>query len=122
MKKKLSLWAQAVFYLVGGINHFVNPHFYLDLIPRYLVYFDEINILAGVVEIVFGLGLIYKPSRYYAAIGIILMLLAFIPSHVYFIQLGGCVEGGLCAPEWVGWLRLLLIHPILIFWAWSARK
>lgn len=122
MVKKLSLWLQAAFYILGGINHFLNPEFYLDLIPRYLIYFDEINILAGIAEVVLGLGIIYKPTRQYAAIGIILMLIAFIPSHVYFIQIGGCLENGLCAPIWVGWVRLILIHPILMIWAWSIKK
>lgn len=122
MNKKISLWAQAGFYFVGGLNHFINPEFYLDLIPRYLIFFDEINLLAGIMEVVLGIGLLLPVTRNYAAYGIILMLLAFIPSHVYFIQIGGCVEGGLCAPTWVGWVRLVIIHPLLIYWAWSVRK
>ena len=122
MIRKLSLWIQAGFYILGGINHFINPEFYIDMIPPYFVYLDEINLLAGVAEILLGTGLLFRKTRKFAAYGIILMLLAFIPAHVYFIQIGGCIEGGLCAPEWVGWLRLLLIHPLLIIWAWSASK
>lgn len=122
MKHKLSLWLQATFYFLGGLNHFINPQFYLELIPRYLVYFNELNLLAGIAEVILGLGLIYRPTRKMAVYGIILMLIAFIPSHVYFIQIGSCLEGGLCAPAWVGWLRLLLVHPALMFWAWTVRK
>jgi hypothetical protein len=25
-------------------------------------------------------------------------------------------------PAWVAWVRLLLIHPLLIGWAWFVRK
>jgi hypothetical protein len=50
------------------------------------------------------------------------MLICFIPSHVYFIQVGSCIEGVLCAPEWMGWLRLLLFHPILLYWAFWVSK
>ena len=121
MKYKISLLLQAGFYILGGINHFVNPEFYLELIPPYFVYLNEINIMAGICGILLGLGLLYPPTRKYAAIGIMLMLIAFIPSHIYFIQIGGCVDGGLCAPEWVGWFRLLIIHPLLIWWAWSVK-
>ena len=120
--RKLGKLIQAGFYLIGGLNHFIIPEFYLDLIPRYLVFYDEINILAGLVEVIFGIGLVFKPTRKYAAIGIIMMLIAFIPSHVYFIQIGGCVADGLCAPVWVGWVRLVIVHPLLILWAWSVRR
>ncbi|MEL6538098.1 MAG: hypothetical protein AAFQ98_21955 [Bacteroidota bacterium] len=55
--------------------------------------------------------------------GIIAMLLAFIPSHIHFIQLGACVPDGLCTPVWVAWFRLVIIHPCFIFWAyWQGRK
>ncbi|MEM9918721.1 MAG: hypothetical protein AAF990_11530, partial [Bacteroidota bacterium] len=60
-------------------------------------------------------------SRRWAAFGLIAMLIAFVPSHIHFIQIGSCVEGGLCTPPWVAWLRLLLIHPLLIWWAWANR-
>jgi uncharacterized membrane protein len=60
-------------------------------------------------------------TRKWAAYGIIAMLIAFIPSHIYFIQINSCA-GQLCVPTWLGWARLLLIHPLLLFWAWSNRK
>lgn len=122
MKHKISLYLQAAFYLFAGTNHFINPAFYLDLIPDYLPYHDAINLVSGVVEIGFGIGLLFPSTRKLAALGIIAMLIAFIPSHWYFIQIGGCVDGGLCAPLWVGWVRLVIIHPLLIYWAWSCRK
>ena len=122
MIKKVSLYIQVGFYLFAGVNHFIDPEFYLDLIPDYLPAHDFINQLSGIIEIVFGIGLFFKGSRKFSALGIIVMLLAFIPSHVYFIQIGSCVEGGLCVSEWVGWLRLILIHPLLILWAWYHRN
>ncbi len=81
-----------------------------------------INIVAGVVEIALGTALNFRSLRKAASTGIIFMLLAFVLSHIYFIQIGSCVEGGLCVPEWIGWGRLLLIHPLLMWWAWAARK
>lgn len=122
MRKRISLYLQTAFYVFAGSNHFVDPVFYYDLIPTYFSFPVEINWISGVLEILFGIGLILNPTRKFAAFSIIAMLVAFIPSHVYFIQIGGCVEGGLCAPLWVGWIRLILIHPLLIFWAWNHRN
>lgn len=122
IRKVISCWIQSFFYLIAGANHFVNPSFYTDLIPPFFANAAFINDVASGAEILLGLGLLLHKIRKYAVLGIVLMLIAFIPSHVYFIQLGSCVKGGLCVPEWVGWLRLVIIHPLLMYWAWSVRK
>jgi len=122
MRKRLSLVVQVVFYFVAGVNHFINPEFYLPLIPDYLPIPNLINVSAGIIELGLAFGLLFPRTRNFAVMCLILMLIAFIPSHVYFIQVGGCVEGGLCAPLWVGWVRLIIIHPLLIWWIWSVRR
>ena len=122
MKRKLNIWIQGGFYFIAGINHFINPGFYYDLIPKYLGDPVIINIIAGAMELLLGIGLLVPMTRKLSAYGIIGMLTIFILSHVYFVQIGSCIEGGLCVPEWMGWFRLVLIHPLLMYWAWSARK
>lgn len=120
--KRISVYIQAVFYVVAGVNHFVNPEFYLPLIPDYFLFPDTINFLSGFVEIMFGFMLFFDLTRKMGSYLIIFMLGAFIPSHVYFIQIGSCIDSGLCVPEWVGWFRLIVIHPVLMWWAYSLRN
>ena len=122
LPKQSSLYVMSAFYCVAGINHFVNPEFYYPLIPDYFVFPEMINILSGLAEILLGLGLLSSKTRKISAYLIITMLIAFIPSHVYFIQIGSCIDGGLCVAKWLGWVRLVLVHPILLFWVWSVRK
>ena len=110
----------AAFYLIAGINHFINPEMSFGLIPDYLPWKQEINMISGVAEVLLALMLCIPSSRKAAAILIIAMLVAFIPSHIWFIQIGSCIDGGLCTDEWVAWVRLLVIHPILIFWAYRV--
>jgi uncharacterized membrane protein len=119
--RKYGRYALAAFFILAGLNHFVNPGFYLPLIPKYFVYIETINFLSGIAEVILGTGLLFSATRRLSGYLIILLLLAFVPSHIYFIQIGSCVPGGLCVPEWVGWLRLLVVHPLLIGWAWWAR-
>ncbi len=120
--KKAALYLQVVFYLAAGLNHFRKPGSYYGLIPPYLPWYSLINTAAGMAEMVFAAGLVLTVTRKWAAYGIIVMLLAFIPAHIYFIQIGSCIPGGICVPQWVGWLRLLAIHPLLLAWAWWCRK
>jgi uncharacterized membrane protein len=120
--KTIGKYAFALFFVVAGANHFINPDFYLPLIPPFFPYPEAINLLSGIVEIALGVGLALPNFQKYAAYGIVLLMVAFIPSHVYFIQIGSCIEGGLCVPPWIGWVRLLLVHPLLIGLGYYFRK
>ena len=120
--KKISLYIQSIFYVVAGTNHFRNPGFYDGLIPAYLPWHTAINILSGIAEILLGILLFVTPTRNAAAYGIMIMLIAFIPAHIYFIQIGSCIPNGLCVPQWLGWVRLIVLHPLLIAWAAWYRK
>jgi uncharacterized membrane protein len=83
-----------------------------------------INLLSGIFEIAGGIGILISGVRKYASLAIGVLLLAFIPSHVYFIQIGSCVdtEASLCVPEWIGYFRLIVIHPMLLLWSWKLSK
>lgn len=120
--RSVSFYTLIGFYLFAGVNHFVNPEFYYPLVPSYLPWPKTINWISGIAEILLAIGLIFKPTRKLSSYLVIVMLLAFLPSHIYFIELGGCVHEGLCVDAWVMWVRLLVVHPILIMWAWWHRK
>lgn len=118
------LYSMVVFYLFAGYNHFINPTFYLPLIPPYLGQWSvELNLLAGIVELILGILLIPKITRKWAAWGIVLMLIAFIPSHIYFIQRGYFSLGSFTMTPIISWVRLILVQPLLILWAlWISRE
>lgn len=120
--RTLGLWGLIFFYFLAGVNHFVMPEFYFPLIPPSFRFVSTINWISGVLEIFFALGLCFSATRRFAAIGIVLLLIAFLPSHIYFIQIGACASDSLCVPGWVAWLRLVVIHPLLIYWAFLFTK
>lgn len=119
---KISLWIQALFYIGGGINHFISISFYLALIPPSLPYKTEINILTGIIEIVLGIGwLVLKKYRLYISILVIIFLLSILPAHIYHLNMGGCLPEVGCIPVWACWFRIVL-QFVLMYWAWSVRK
>ena len=112
-----------LFYLFAGANHFINPSFYLPIIPPYFFnWANEVNILSGVAEILLALLLIPKSTRLKAGMGIIIMLLAFIPSHIYFIQKGEFMIGSVLFNPLKSSIRLFIGQPLLILWAYWASK
>jgi len=114
--KKISLGLLITGYLLAGINHFRIPAFYIGIIPKYLPFPNILNTLAGLFEIAFALGLIFKPTRKYAAWGIVLLLIAFIPVHTAMLSGHTELNGKHVQPVWA-WVRLFF-QPMLIAWAW----
>ena len=111
------------FYLFAGYNHFATPSFYFPIIPPYLsTWAKEINILSGIAEIVLALLLIPKLTRTIAVKGIIIMLIAFIPAHIYFIQKGTFTLGSITITPLISYFRLLVGQPLLILWVWWSSK
>jgi uncharacterized membrane protein len=121
--RNILLFILILFYLFAGANHFINPSFYLPIIPPYFFnWANEVNILSGVAEILLALLLIPKSTRSKAGIGIIIMLLAFIPSHIYFIQKGEFMIGSVLFNPLKSSIRLFVGQPLLILWAYWASK
>ena len=118
----ISKYSCFLFYLSAGINHIISPDFYIDLIPNYLPHPHIINLLSGLIEITLSLLLLSPKYIKIGAWGIIVLLIFFVPSHIYFIKIGSCVPNGLCVNPIIGWLRLIIVHPILILWAWNVGK
>jgi uncharacterized membrane protein len=122
MLSRILIFFMGAFYVFAGVNHFINPQFYEPLIPDYLPWNSFINYASGVLEIVLGLGIFIPKYRKISAQAILILLVLFIPSHIHFIQIGACIPEGLCTPMWLAWLRLVLIHPVLMFWAYFVSK
>lgn len=118
---KIAVNLLGIFFILGGINHFINPDFYLPLIPDYFPNHSLLNDASGVGEVLAGIAVLIPSTRKHGCNAILFLLIAFLPAHVYFIQKGGCLSDSLCVPVWVAWVRLLVIHPALIYWAFKCR-
>lgn len=78
----------SVFYLLAGINHFRNPEAYYQIIPAYFSDPHLINAISGTTEILLAILLLIPLTRKFACYGIIAMLIAFIPAHIYMLSTG----------------------------------
>lgn len=115
--QRFSLLALSAFMLLAGINHFVNPGFYLDIMPSWLPAKDALNTISGAAEILLAIGLIPEATRRLSSKLIVVMLFLFLAVHIDHI---------IHPPEFVGdypaavtWMRLL-IQFILMHWAWRV--
>jgi len=73
----------SIFYIAVGTKHFIDPAWFVQIMPPYLPFHYELVYLSGFFEILFGLMLIYSKTRYLAAWGLILLLIAVYPANIY---------------------------------------
>lgn len=109
----------AALYVGAGINHFLNPQFYISVMPEWLPDHDFSNWVGGVVEIVLGALLIPVRSRRTAAFLIAGMLIVFF--FVIHIPMVIHYWGDFGTMFWIGVIRLP-IQFVLINWAWKFAK
>ena len=120
MLKKINLAIFCLFYLGAGINHFWHPANYLSIIPPYFPYKELINYASGFLEICCSMLMAFYSTKRIAMYFTIILLIAFIPAHIYLIQLKGCASANFCFPEWIAWVRLFPFQFVLIWWAYKT--
>lgn len=99
-------------FIVGGIAHFVFTRAYANVVPDYLPAHSGVALISGAAEIAGGAGLLFPQTRRYAALGLVILLLAVFPANLWMAQ--HPVRYGI--PRWILWMRLPLQIP-LIYWA-----
>lgn len=99
----------------AGIMHFARPAFFVAIVPDYLPAPAALVAISGAFEIFGGLGLLWTPTRRWAAAGIVLLLIFVFPANLNM----ALHAERFAFPPVLLWLRLPL-QPLLIFWAWFA--
>jgi uncharacterized membrane protein len=73
----------AGFFIVAGISHFTNRHFFTAIVPPYLPWPLALVYLSGVAEIVLGVLLVRPRTSVLAAWGLIALLIAVFPANIH---------------------------------------
>lgn len=109
LAKTVLLVLMAALYIGAGVMHFVNPTFYLAMMPPQLPRPAALIAISGVAEIVLGVALLVPATRVYAAWGIIALLIAVFPANIYAAVADIPGRGG---------YGRLPFQAVLIAWAW----
>ena len=114
--KTVSRYIMSLFYVSVGINHILNPEWFVKIVPPMLLEFNyKLVYLSGVCEVMFGLLILIPKARYYAAWGLILTLAAVFPANIYLAQTNGVAMDTTAA---VAWYRLPFqtVFILLAYW------
>lgn len=115
--KTASKYLLAIFMIMAGTLHFVNPAFFLKIVPPYLPFHKELVLVSGVCEILLGVLLLIPKCSHLAAWGVIALLIAVFPANIYLFQNQDLMP----ASPLVHFLRLPL-QGVFILWAYLHTR
>jgi len=120
LQKSILIIISSIFYTIVGVKHFIEPDYFLSIIPPYLPFHIELVYISGFFEILFGLMILFPKYRYYGSIGLILLLIAVFPANIYLAQNKEAQEAIGASQQIAIWR--LPIQGIFIWIAYWIRK
>ena len=116
--KKILLFLFSVFFISAGIDHFVNPSFYLAIMPPAFPLHLEAVYVSGFFEILGGAGLLFSRFRKISGWGLFALLISVYPANIYMA----------ISPEAFPDISVsalyfrLLLQFVFFYWAYSLTK
>ncbi len=84
--KLFTIYFMSIAYTYVGIRHFIDPDFFLAIMPNYFSLHLFFVYLTGLMEVVFGVLLVFKKTRKIAAYGLIVLLVIVFPANIHLVQ------------------------------------
>lgn len=116
--KRAALLGLAVLFVAAGVNHFVNPAFYVAIMPPYVPAPLFLVYLSGFFELLGGLAVLPRRTRAAAGWGLMVLLLAVYPANIHMALHPELFPE---APAWALYARLPL-QFVFIAWAYWATR
>lgn len=106
-----------LWFLLGGIAHFVATDLEMRIVPPWLPWPREIVWVTGVLELAGAAGLVWRRTRRVAGLGLAALTVAVTPANVYMLQAAARFD----VPVWLLVLRLPLQLVLLGLILWSTQ-
>ncbi len=107
-----------LWFLIGGIAHFTATETEMSIVPPYIPWARTAVLVSGIFELLGAAGLLYRPTRRAALLGLFALTVAVTPCHIYMLQ----HPERFAVPYWALLARLPLQAALLTLIAWCARS
>ena len=106
------------FYMNVGVKHFVEPEWFLQIMPPQFPNHYEAVYLSGFFELLFGFLLINPQTRFLAGWGIIFVMIAVFPANLYLAVSNGEAMG---ISKELAWGRLPFQYVFIGLAYWHSQ-
>ena len=107
-----------IWFMVGGICHFVLTDAFVSIMPPYIPYHTAAVYISGVFEIIGAIGILIPRFRSVAGYGLMLLTVLVTPANVHMWlnpQLYPSIP-----PSLLGWRLVVQVLLLVCIW-WSTR-
>lgn len=105
-----------LWFLIGGIAHFVATDTEMRIMPPYIPWPRAAVLASGVFELLGAAGILFRPTRRAAGAGLFLLTIAVTPANIYMLQR----PDSFSVPYWALVLRLPVQIALLALIAWTT--
>ena len=118
LPKRFALLGLSLFYVLAGANHFLNPDFYVEMMPPYLPAHLGLVYLSGLFESLGGAAVLAPSLRSLAGWALVLLLVAVFPANLH-MALNSDLFPDISAMA--VYIRLPLQIPLIAWAYWATR-
>jgi len=116
--KFLTILIMSCFYMNVGVKHFVEPEWFLQIMPPNFPHHYQAVYWSGFFELLFGFLLINPYARFIAGWGIIFVMITVFPANLYLAVNDGAVMG---ISKELAWGRLPFQYVFIGLAYWHAQ-
>jgi uncharacterized membrane protein len=111
-------FALATMFVFTAVSHFAPMRKDLiAMVPPSLPRPDLLVFFTGILELAGAAGLLFEATRFWAALGLILLLVALFPANVSAARRGIKLRGHRVTPLWIR----APMQVLFVVWAWCVR-
>ena len=116
--KFITILIMSCFYMNVGVKHFVEPEWFLQIMPPNFPHHYQAVYWSGFFELLFGFLLINPKTRFIAGWGIIFVMITVFPANLYLAVNDGAVMG---ISKELAWGRLPFQYVFIGLAYWHAQ-
>ncbi|WPB55211.1 hypothetical protein [Xylophilus sp. GOD-11R] len=116
-RKKAGLSFVFIWFLVGGLAHFLATEAEMRIVPAWIPWPREVVLVSGGLELLGAMGILWRWTRRWAGGGLAVLTLAVTPANVFMLQHAADFPA---VPYWLLVVRLPLQVALLALILWST--
>jgi len=116
--RRVGLALVFLWFLIGGVAHFLATDAEMRIVPPYIPWPRAVVLASGACELLGAAGLLWRPARRAAGLGLFALTVAVTPAHFYMLQRPALFD----IPYALLLLRLPLQAGLLWLIIWSTAR
>ena len=119
--KLFTVYVMSFMYIFIGIRHFIDPQYFLHIVPPQLPFKLFLVYLTGLIEVVGGVAILSPKSRKAGAYLLIFLLVSVFPANIY-LYLSETPQNLLGISEADALIRMPFQIPLILLAYWHSKK